>query len=69
MEEMAVREMERYQILLPFPEGKLYSRLKEETVLEHFSVMKEGECYQASGYILPGHPLKKEIERFSKIRA
>jgi GTP-binding protein HflX len=69
MEEMAVREMERYQILLPFPEGKLYSRLKEETVLEHFSVMKDGECYQASGYILPGHPLKKEIERFSKIRA
>nr|WP_040606615.1 GTPase HflX [Salsuginibacillus kocurii] len=64
MERLVKEEMIYYHVQLPAEEGKLYYRLRNETLVEDFEFNEEREVYDVKGYVYSDHALWGQIQQY-----
>ncbi|MEK3886876.1 GTPase HflX [Bacillus sp. FSL K6-3431] len=57
IEELAVKNMQYYNVIIPADEGRLLSVLKSDTILRELIFLEENQAYKCKGYVLKDHPV------------
>lgn len=63
IQEIMLKEMEPYECKVAAADGKLLSRLKEETILLEREFIPQQEVFLCKGYVFPDHPLYTQIKQ------
>lgn len=66
VEEMVKKQMNSFHILVPANEGKLLSRLKNETIIKRLEFIEECQAYEIAGHHLEDHQISGIIAKFHK---
>jgi GTPase len=65
IEEKVISEMEAYHVFLPSNEGRLLSKLKNETIVRSLLFDEENERYECKGFTLRDLPLTGQLEKYT----
>ncbi|MEL3974698.1 GTPase HflX [Rossellomorea oryzaecorticis] len=66
VEDIVIKQMDPYHVLVPASEGKLLSQLKNETILKKLEFLEDSQAYEVIGYHLEDHQIRGSIKKFQK---
>ena len=64
IEDLAIANMQYYNVLVPAKEGRLLAVLKNDTILRELVFLDDQEAYKCKGYVLNDHPVTGSLKLY-----